>query len=214
MELVGERLDIIRNAVHFNSYRDSKEDDLFYRERLRLGNIFIYFNIDNIDIFCPSRFVGYKDNNRKKHEEFSQKYGTHSTYKIDSILGKHDLIKGLETIYQNLCNDIGIKPSDNKRQYWEMYLTEDEILQAVLVHDENYPDELCQSHIYTEGASKQVSVNVYERNEEARKKCIEHFGCKCIVCGLAFDKKYGEIGVDFIHVHHLKPISMIKKNTN
>ena len=36
-------------------------------------------------------------------------------------------------------------------------------------------------------------------------------GCQCTVCGLNFEKKYGEIGKDFIHVHHIVPLNQIGK---
>ena len=214
MKLVDTREEILQNAVLFDSYRYSKllEDKKFYRESLRLGNIFLYFNINNKDIFCPSRFVGYKNNTRQKHEEFAQEHGTHSTQKIDTILGKHTLKKELEATYQKLCNDVGVTPlNKKKRQYWSMSLSEDDLLHALPTYIGNYPDELFPSPVFPEGALKQVTVNAYERNEEARKKCIEHFGWECVVCGFTFSKKYGEIGADFIHVHHLKPLSMIKK---
>lgn len=65
---------------------------------------------------------------------------------------------------------------------------------------------------YNEGAKKQIAVNVYERSAEARAICIQHYGLNCSVCGLNFEKVYGEIGIGFIHVHHIKPLSEIGKN--
>lgn len=65
---------------------------------------------------------------------------------------------------------------------------------------------------YTEGEVHEVVQNRYERNREARGKCIETKGCKCAVCGMDFEEKYGEIGRGFIHVHHLIPISSIGKD--
>ena len=65
-------------------------------------------------------------------------------------------------------------------------------------------DEACY-----EGAVTQVQVNRYERNPEARAKCIAHYGAFCHVCGMDFEKTYGKIGKGFIHVHHIKPISEI-----
>lgn len=62
---------------------------------------------------------------------------------------------------------------------------------------------------YYEGALKKVYVNRYERDQDAREKCIEVHGCKCSVCGMDFEKMYGEIGRGFIHVHHIVPISSI-----
>lgn len=64
---------------------------------------------------------------------------------------------------------------------------------------------------YKEGKSISVQVNKYERDTNARKKCIEHFGTKCQICNFDFEKVYGKLGKDFIHVHHKKPISEIGK---
>jgi predicted HNH restriction endonuclease len=52
-------------------------------------------------------------------------------------------------------------------------------------------------------------VNAYERNQEARRRCIERYGARCVVCGLDFGEVYGEVAEGLIHVHHLKPISEV-----
>lgn len=62
-----------------------------------------------------------------------------------------------------------------------------------------------------EGAKKQITVNRYERDPTARKKCLQKYGYKCSVCGFDFKTAYGKIGTDYIHVHHLKPLNEIKK---
>jgi 5-methylcytosine-specific restriction protein A len=59
-----------------------------------------------------------------------------------------------------------------------------------------------------EGECKQVTRNVYERNREARRKCLEYYGYTCTVCHFDFEKQYGDIGRAFIHVHHLVPLAM------
>lgn len=59
---------------------------------------------------------------------------------------------------------------------------------------------------FWEGASFNVVVNAYERNPEARMKCIEHYGAKCNACEIDFGKTYGPLGQGYIHVHHIKPI--------
>jgi len=71
--------------------------------------------------------------------------------------------------------------------------------------------ELVQEGIF-EGAVRRVTVNAYERNPEARRQCINHYGTKCSICGFDFSEKYGKIGRDFIHVHHLKQLSEIGIN--
>jgi hypothetical protein len=64
---------------------------------------------------------------------------------------------------------------------------------------------------YREGAVRQVSRNEYERDHGARQRCIEHYGSRCFVCGFDFKEVYGELGSGFIHVHHLRPLSEIRK---
>lgn len=73
----------------------------------------------------------------------------------------------------------------------------------------NYPDEVPEETIYPEGARIQVTVNAYERNTKARSACLQHHGFKCAVCQLEFDKRYGEVGRGFIHVHHIVPLSKV-----
>ncbi|QIZ41375.1 hypothetical protein BHV55_06695 [Bacillus sp. RZ2MS9] len=70
-------------------------------------------------------------------------------------------------------------------------------------------EEVDNSEKYTEGVAKRVYVNVYERNPVARRKCIEHYGCSCVICKFNFEKIYGELGKNFIHVHHLKELHTI-----
>lgn len=45
------------------------------------------------------------------------------------------------------------------------------------------------------------------RNRAARQKCLENSNFTCSVCGFNFYKVYGEIGKNFIEVHHTKPLS-------
>jgi 5-methylcytosine-specific restriction enzyme A len=65
--------------------------------------------------------------------------------------------------------------------------------------------------IYTEGSVNQVTLTKYERNPFARNACIDHYGFSCTVCNFNFEHVYGSLGKEFIHVHHLIPVSSIKK---
>lgn len=73
------------------------------------------------------------------------------------------------------------------------------------------PEEVDTPESYIEGASKSISVNTYERSSDARRKCIEHHGLNCSVCDFNFEQAYGAIGENYIHVHHIIPLSEIKK---
>lgn len=77
--------------------------------------------------------------------------------------------------------------------------------------NDHIPEEIVTPERYFEGASKGISVNSYERNREARKKCIEYHGYICAVCSFDFKKFYGEIGTDYIHVHHIVSLHAIKE---
>ncbi len=75
----------------------------------------------------------------------------------------------------------------------------------------DYPDEV-EVTGHTEGATKKVLVNAYERSSKARTDCIRHYGAHCYICRFDFSKIYGdELGKGFIHVHHLVDISTIGK---
>lgn len=73
------------------------------------------------------------------------------------------------------------------------------------------PEELDEGlpETFLEGAKRTISVNVYERDPDARRKCLAHWGVKCTVCSFDFAETYGELGEGFIHVHHLKPLGEI-----
>lgn len=73
---------------------------------------------------------------------------------------------------------------------------------------ERYPDEVSDAE-YHEGARLNVTVNRYERNQKAHDACVKFHGARCCVCDVNFRERYGDIGKDFIHVHHLKPISQV-----
>lgn len=75
-----------------------------------------------------------------------------------------------------------------------------------------YPDELTVPEQYTEDAQKVITVNAYERSSEARKACIRHHGTVCKGCGFDFEKTYGDLGKDFIHVRHITPLKTIAEN--
>jgi len=65
------------------------------------------------------------------------------------------------------------------------------------------------STTFFEGAVLQVTINRYERDQKARKACIQHHGTTCFACDIDFGKEYGAFAEGLIHVHHLKPLSEI-----
>lgn len=78
-----------------------------------------------------------------------------------------------------------------------------------LVNSNNfsYLDETSEEEVLVEGNKYKRLVNIFERNPEARSQCIRYYGAVCKVCDFNFGKFYGNEVADFIHVHHLRPIS-------
>jgi 5-methylcytosine-specific restriction protein A len=70
-----------------------------------------------------------------------------------------------------------------------------------------FTDEYSVGSKFSEGQRTMVFVNRYERDRRARDKCIQIHGVNCAVCEVNFEDFYGDIGVGFIHVHHITPLS-------
>jgi hypothetical protein len=97
---------------------------------------------------------------------------------------------------------VPVKGSKGTRQIWAYSLAEGTSVDQI-------PEDLVTS--FPEGATKQITVNAYERSAKAKEQCKKIYGLVCVCCGFDFLEKYGDIGAEFIHVHHLTPLSEIKK---
>lgn len=82
-------------------------------------------------------------------------------------------------------------------------------VEGTIYRQEVLAEEVVDPERYIEGVTKTISVNVYERNPQARAACLAVHGYKCSICGFDFEKEYGGIGKGFIHVHHLKQLADI-----
>lgn len=94
---------------------------------------------------------------------------------------------------------------------WELRPELKEAMKELGIESETIPEELNpnEGKMLLEGATKTIIINAYERNREARDKCIKYYGYKCYVCEDDLTKKYGKMAKDFIHVHHELPLSQI-----
>ena len=90
----------------------------------------------------------------------------------------------------NAAPQKGVKVPENLSEYMDKYF---ELESPNMI----YPESDMPKNYY-EGAVKTTTVNKYERNPLARKKC-----------GFSFEKMYGDLGKDFIHVHHIVPLNTI-----
>lgn len=113
---------------------------------------------------------------------------------------------------QNSGVTIPDKIASKLESEWAKFLASKRITQHSF-KAEGVPGEIADEdeNEYYEGSVQQVRVNRYERNTKARKACINHYGLNCSVCSFNFEKSYGEIGVGYIHVHHLTSLSEVGK---
>lgn len=63
-----------------------------------------------------------------------------------------------------------------------------------------------------EGGKRCIYTTRYERNPKLRREAINIHGTTCAVCGFDFYKRYGEIGKDYIEIHHIKPLFEISES--
>jgi hypothetical protein len=66
---------------------------------------------------------------------------------------------------------------------------------------------------YIEGKSISRLVNTHERNPKLRTEAIKIHGTRCQACGFSFGETYGQHGVNFIEVHHLRPVAQYSGET-
>ena len=72
----------------------------------------------------------------------------------------------------------------------------------ILTYDENL--------MITEGTKRNRNVSLYERSKKLRDFAIDKYNSKghikCIACFFDFHNFYGDVGKDYIEIHHIKPV--------
>jgi len=77
------------------------------------------------------------------------------------------------------------------------------------LNEPDNPNTLDIVQQFIEGSRQQIYTTSYERNPKARVACLEFHGYSCAVCDFNFEEVFGDIGKNYIHVHHLRPLSEI-----
>lgn len=177
-----------------------------YRTNFSIGDIVYLFMSDERRVRFMTRVA--KDNCERKDGKYRVDNGVskHLTYKLELVAeSMNDALREENLRLHGFNGGRSLQsPMKNNPELFEY------ILPYFTLQTNDY-DEIPNSETVFEGAKKEIVVNRYERSREARDKCIAVNGCKCAVCGMDFEKVYGEIGRGFIHVHHIVPISSIGK---
>lgn len=125
--------------------------------------------------------------------------------KDSEILSIENLKDGIlnEQVWTPQSSGIVIKPSviNDLEEIWFDFLNSQNI--QLNPYSNNYEG----NRILLEGARTQTLQTKYERNTYARKLCLSAYGYRCQVCSMDFEEVYGNLGYQFIHVHHLTEIS-------
>ena len=81
------------------------------------------------------------------------------------------------------------------------------------INDTESLESIVVSESHNEGKIVQYYTTKYERNATNRSRAIKIHGTKCMACGFDFEATYGELGRDYIEVHHIKPLSSLEEET-
>lgn len=116
----------------------------------------------------------------------------------------------IQRVIENYCPEAeGFKRASHDRKFLRIrrgrYRLNTDLQKNLLA------DEILLPNRFHEGAVTTISVNAFERSNKARTECLKHHGYSCKVCSMDFASQYGDIGVGYIHVHHLTPLSSIAK---
>ena len=204
-DLVSAVDQIIENVFRLHTMRTGTQvERRFHDSRIKNGKLFVVVESQGNWAFAPSKFCGYLENGMHHSALLGERDGRKTNVVIDRLLGK-EIDSGqrgylaLDSAFLDYCDQHGIIPSKHHRprRYWSVGLVN------------TFPDEVPITAQFSEGSVSQILVNRYERDPAARAACIAHFGYKCQVCSFDFEARYGEIGRNFIHVHHLVPLSDI-----
>ncbi len=201
--------DILRNVKALFDYGNS--DIVFQRDfhnkRIKNGKLFVIARIEDKVMFSPSKFSGYLINDINHAELLSERDGRKTNRAITSVCGapigsENSRYREIDDQFILYCQKHEIEPSKHhlERRYW--ILENSEYIEL--------GDEIKGDNIY-EGAKKTILVNRFERSREARDLCLAKFGYGCSVCGIDLAHVYGSIAENFIHVHHLVPLSTISR---
>lgn len=91
-----------------------------------------------------------------------------------------------------------VQAIDELNLFNDTIITADEELENVVITESK-----------TEGRKIQYFTSKYERSVKNRNAAIKIHGLNCWICDFNFEKVYGEIGKDFIEVHHITPLHNI-----
>ncbi|GHV17092.1 hypothetical protein FACS189493_4080 [Spirochaetia bacterium] len=97
-------------------------------------------------------------------------------------------------------------PNDNLKKFFETFKVALRDYEGAV---NRFPEEIDETAVLAEGAKMRVTINAYERSDDARRRCIAHYGTKCQICEVDLASIYGATLSGKIMVHHITPLAKI-----
>lgn len=67
---------------------------------------------------------------------------------------------------------------------------------------------------YIEGGIREITLEIKNRDPKLRREALDYYNLVCCICEQDFSKIYGDLGEDYLEIHHIIPISEgERKNT-
>lgn len=206
-DLITSIEDAIGNVDTLYNYGQSEDlnERAFHDKRIKSGKVFVAVQSQNGYRFAPSKFAGYVDNNIRHKDVLSQRDGRITNNRLSELIDEvlnpgDDGYQEIDDCSLDYCSQYSIEPSKHHRarRYW--------LLKAEPIF--STPDEIVEDGLW-EGAKITIKVNRFERSKAARANCLKHYGYGCSVCKVNLEDVYGDMAKNFIHVHHIVPLSSI-----
>jgi predicted HNH restriction endonuclease len=161
-------------------------------------------------------------------EILSHRKDTRFTQTVRNLLGSHYAnnamrlytSRGLTRNSKFVLNKAGIaylKENQAMLEYLFRNPFKYEDIQEVIEAAEKTVNKKRQIFVYSEdetvseGAASTIQKKLKARSAKLKTQAIEHYRGKdgiirCAVCNFSFEEKYGELGKDYIEIHHEQPI--------
>jgi 5-methylcytosine-specific restriction protein A len=176
-------------------------------------------SIQHIVIFSIERFAA--DLAQLMHSQVIKEILSLDSPKFQSILASSltirvngasvpDLKSALQiTTWRNLSLMVTVDKPTQERELKEKLDSLLTMVLLVLPYEDEAEEDLSESEFSIEGGKRSGIFNSYERSSKNRRICLAVHGFSCKTCGVSLGEKYGELGEDFIHVHHTTPVSQM-----
>jgi predicted HNH restriction endonuclease len=219
MGLISTKEEIRDNIERFEKYlRGTDKEKKFAYDLIYKGSNFVVCRIDDEFMFAPSRYVGYANNTKNKHDKNKTKHGTKTTKEITKIIDHNKPLsnKKIESKYLAFIGKLDIKPFDKIRKYWMLDLQEVDFLNNSSPSEESDFEKEIEKSIKDnpvlrknrlDKASKipkkiQITVAGFKRNPDVMAEVLLRANGICEKCNKNAPFIRKKDNTPYLEVHH------------